>query len=61
MTSDEKRQETRRANLEAKKRRLAELKQEREATAAALRAVRDDPGASPEARLRAVELLRELR
>lgn len=61
MTSTEKRLETLRKNREARKRRAAELRPDDAASAAALRAVRDNPKSAPEARLRAVELLRELR
>ena len=61
MTPAEKGKITRQKHQAAWKAKEAQLQAEREATTAALRNIRDDDAASPEARLRAVELLMELK
>ena len=53
--------ETRRKHQELWRQKEADLKAEREATYRALTAIRDDENASPEARLEAIKMIREMR
>lgn len=47
------------ATYQAKREHAAQQRAEREATAKALREIRDNPDASPADRLRAIEILKE--
>ena len=53
--------ETRKRHRELWRQKEAELQAERTATYRALTAIRDNPDASPEARLEAIRMIREMR